>query len=273
MTKYWVPIILFWFTVSVCALILPPKWDDVTLDGDLAYLPATVTSAIGEAALAEAFPQDLAKSQVVIVVTRKLEKELTEEDLYFIDRLAAPFQNAQGLALFKQAHKDKPISVNEVVAYSHQTTEQLNAKAEAAWLEAELLDRSQPDPLWNLSTLYAKLGRMDESKEYRQKAIAFDDSLKYYKQELLPEDPADWKLFDVWTRHTPVVGEMLTSKDRQAVLIVLRITNEFIATENVRIVGEISQQVQQFKEQAVASDMGHLQFNITGNGWRYAVSS
>lgn len=254
-TKYWVPIILFWFTVSVCAFILPPKWDDVTLDGDLAYLPATVTSAIGEAALAEAFPQDLAKSQVVIVVTRSDQEDLSDEDLYFIDRLAAPFQNAQGIALFQQA----------VDADSHLSSEQLNAKADTAWLEANLLDGSNPAPLWNLSTLNTKLGRTDEADEFRQKAIAYDKSLKDFEGEILPEDQPDWKLFDVWTRHTPVVGEMLTSEDNKAVLVVLRITNEFMATENVRIIEEITQQVQQFKDQAVASEMAHLKFNITGN--------
>ncbi len=46
-------------------------------------------------------------------------------------------------------------------------------------------------------------------------------------------------IVDVWTEKTPVVGSQLRSVDGHAGRVVIRLTNEFMATDNIRVLGEI----------------------------------
>ena len=56
-----------------------PKWDEITHDGDFAYLPPAMTSVRGEELLEKAFPDLASKSNIVLVVARP-DGELTAED-------------------------------------------------------------------------------------------------------------------------------------------------------------------------------------------------
>ncbi len=75
-------VILGWIVLAVCLKCVAPAWDQVARDGDLDYLPANVTSQQGSRLLREAFPNERAKSQVVIVVARD-EAPLTIDDRNF----------------------------------------------------------------------------------------------------------------------------------------------------------------------------------------------
>ena len=61
-------------------LPLNPRWDDVTHDGDLAYLPDSMPSVIGQRLMAEAFPGSKAKSQLVVVVQRPPPNRMSWDD-------------------------------------------------------------------------------------------------------------------------------------------------------------------------------------------------
>ena len=56
-----------------------PKWDEVTHDGDLAYMPAEMPSVGGEDLLRRAFPEDLAKSEFVLIMARE-DGRFTKQD-------------------------------------------------------------------------------------------------------------------------------------------------------------------------------------------------
>jgi putative drug exporter of the RND superfamily len=88
--RHWVLVILFWIALTAGVKWVAPQWDKVTHDGDLAYLPARMTSVRGEARMAQAFPQNRAKSQMVLVVDRA-DGPLTPADLAVADALAARF--------------------------------------------------------------------------------------------------------------------------------------------------------------------------------------
>lgn len=90
-TKHWLFVILFWFGLAVGINFVAPAWDDVTHDGDLAYMPARMTSVRGEHLLKQAFPDNKSKSQVVIVLERP-DGALTQADYRVADRLAEKFQ-------------------------------------------------------------------------------------------------------------------------------------------------------------------------------------
>ena len=70
--------------------MVSPRWDDVTHDGDFAYLPNEMTSVRGEKLLEEAFPDNYSKSQVAIVIARR-QGELTAADYAVMDRFIEAF--------------------------------------------------------------------------------------------------------------------------------------------------------------------------------------
>lgn len=78
-TRHWLPVIIAWAALAVVLRLLAPEWNAIAHDGNMAYLPADMTSVQGERLLREAFPQNRAKSQVIIVVARD-QTPLTEAD-------------------------------------------------------------------------------------------------------------------------------------------------------------------------------------------------
>ncbi len=77
--RRWPWVILAWVVALVALRCTVPRWDDVTLDGDLEYLPRETTSVRGERLLAEAFPELRTRSQIAVVVERT-DGELTDAD-------------------------------------------------------------------------------------------------------------------------------------------------------------------------------------------------
>lgn len=258
--RYPIAILCFWTVFAVAAALLPPHWNDVTLDGDLAFLPAGLPSVEAERLYREAFPQRQAKSQLVFAISRK-DEPLTEDDLRFADNMASPLQNAQGVILFKAAIADE-------VPPTKEPEEELPAPlryAMDAWEESALLDSKNWHPLWNMAYASKQHGDSDAEQQFREHAIALRPELKDKTLELVPEDPFNWNQFDVLTRHTMVRGDMLTSKNGHAVLVVVESRNEFMATDNIRVLQEATQYVDTWRERAQEAGLTHLEIGVTGN--------
>jgi RND superfamily putative drug exporter len=77
--RHWLPVILAWAALAVVLRLLAPEWNAIAHDGNMAYLPAGMTSVQGEQLLREAFPQNRAQSQVIVVVARE-QAPLTDVD-------------------------------------------------------------------------------------------------------------------------------------------------------------------------------------------------
>ncbi|RCS50624.1 hypothetical protein DTL42_10990 [Bremerella cremea] len=259
--QYPLAIITFWVVFAVLAIALPPHWNDVTLDGDLAFLPKNMPSVEADALFRRAFPQRQAKSQLVFAISRA-DAVLSEDDLRFADQMASPLQNAQGIFLYRSAEQRAKVegaseTEGEVAAPIQYALE--------AWEEAALLDPRNWQPLWNMAYANQQLGRMDETQQFRQQAIAVRPELVDQTLGLVPEDPFNWNQFDVLTRHTQVRGDMLASKDGHAVLVVVESRNEFMATDNIRVLQEATQYVQAWRERAKTEGLTHLEIGVTGN--------
>ncbi len=166
-TQRWWLVILIWVLGSIGLRIFAPRWNDVTHDGDLAYLPANMASVTGERLLEEAFPGQLSKSQVVIVLSRP-NSRLRGEDYQFARLLASEFA---------------------------------------------------------------------------------------------PEAGHDLPIVEVLSRDTEVIGTKLRSEDRQSVLTVLKLENEFMATDNIRVLEEIRKIVDSHRSKLPEG----LQLGITGS--------
>ena len=69
-SRHWAATIAMWIAIWGGLHLVAPRWDDVTRDGDLAYLPEEMVSVQGERLFNAAFPQTRAKSQMVVVLAR-----------------------------------------------------------------------------------------------------------------------------------------------------------------------------------------------------------
>jgi len=90
-SRFWLPVIVGWLLLVVALRMAAPRWDDVTHDGDFAYLPDDMPSVAGEELLQEAFPDRRAKSQLVVVLARD-DGPLTLVDSHFAAVLAEDLQ-------------------------------------------------------------------------------------------------------------------------------------------------------------------------------------
>lgn len=80
-------VLLFWAVLVLVVRHAAPRWEDVTHDGDFAYLPAEMSSVQGEKLLEAAFPDVLSRSNLVLIVARP-RGELQSADYAVADRLA-----------------------------------------------------------------------------------------------------------------------------------------------------------------------------------------
>ena len=97
--RNWILVIAAWVTLVGGLKLaqfagLAPRWNDVTYDGDLAHLPAEMTSVRGARLLGQAFPEDRAKSQIVLVIASP-DQRLDAADREFSGRLASVFREKQ----------------------------------------------------------------------------------------------------------------------------------------------------------------------------------
>lgn len=107
-SRWWLIVLAFWASVITAVMIGAPRWDDVTHDGDFAYLPSEMSSSQGERLLAAAFQNTQSKSQIVLVAARKGEP-LRAEDFRVADQLVVRFK--------PKGEADNPI----VALLSHRT--------------------------------------------------------------------------------------------------------------------------------------------------------
>lgn len=75
------------------------------------------------------------------------------------------------------------------------------------------------------------------------------------------EDLPGLGVVDVWNEKTPVVGRQLPSKNGRAVRLVVRLTNEFMATDNIRVLDKVRQLVERMGEDAPPG----IRIGITGS--------
>lgn len=86
LSRHWLVVIVCWLVVAGAIHAVAPSWNEVAKDGDLAYLPDSMPSRLGESLLRDAFPDQKAKSSMALVVARP-GRPLDADDLEWADHL------------------------------------------------------------------------------------------------------------------------------------------------------------------------------------------
>ncbi|MCA9178021.1 MAG: MMPL family transporter [Planctomycetales bacterium] len=337
-TRNWQVVLTFWAGLTLVLGLVAPSWDQITNDGDFAYLPADVSSVQAEKILEEAFPRDRAKSQVAVVLFRK-DGPLDESDLGHVAYdMARRLHNLYAVAAITRAQRleqelqqlqalsappadttksessvnepSRPIEITEPVdsippnepskpsepAESSAEPDspepngatdpiaKLRERADDWWERAEgaldeaihldsLLEYPRPAlgagsrwavPIANRAILYSLRGRADEARQDRE--ILAELAPDYPIDETLrPEMAARQPLLDLWTWRDPLFGAKLRSEDGRARVMLLQLSEEFLAVGNVELARFLREQVAEVRQAAKEAKLDHLEIGLSGS--------
>jgi RND superfamily putative drug exporter len=264
-------VILTWIVVLITVRAIAPRWDDVTFDGDLAFLPEEMPSVVGQRLTERAFPRNLAKSQIALIVARH-EGPLQQADLRIADALAKRFHNLHAAReisqarYFEQRAKELAQEGSSEVASQHfAAAEEALQRALEAVEEALRIDDEFAWALHNRGLARTMAGHLDLADQDCQAAWKLKPELRQHADESWPPDAAELPLVDVWTRHNEVLGDKLRSEDRQALLVILQLSNEFMATDNIRVLQRVERELDATRYQVALRGPPGLTLGLSGS--------
>lgn len=253
-TDYWPVVIAGWICLAATLNWLSPAWDDIAADGNLAFLPPEVPSAVGQRALEEAFPGSQVRSQLVVIFSStgqpKSGQALSTSDLAmaldFSRRLHWWTAKAVWRKLQPQlTNLDLSDASQEISEVQRAELELILANlSEAILIEEHLFDflvEEQRDELMlRLPDAHQIRGALLERIQGQEEAALDRATAELIREQprLLDADPPDWTgaLRNVWSWRSPIIGNKLGSNHRQARLVQLQLTTDFAATGNVAVI-------------------------------------
>ncbi len=259
-SRHWLLVISAWIVLLLAVQHYAPRWDDVTNDGDFAYLPAEMPSVVGQRLTEDAFPDFEAKSQIVLIVARDGEP-LGDTDLRVADDLSRRFHNLLGIARYDAASRTQ----RDAIEASDQPTRRVLEAAGAAFDEVLRIAPQDALALHNRAILNQHRGLIADRDRDRDTAWQLLPELEESPEQMLPSFGADLPIVDVWTRDNEVFGTKMVSADREAVLIVLHLSTEFMAAENIHVLDVVRQELQGARTYAHQLGVGDLVLGISGS--------
>jgi len=286
-------VIVGWVLVVAFLRWMSPAWDEITRDGNLAYLPEVMPSVVGDQLLSDAFPHTRAKSHIAFFAARD-DRNLDNDDLSVAYDLSRRLKNlhggaamAQGKRLAAEASNLRDQGENDEADSVSQRSEAAFEKAQKALDEAARLDdmlatywdkkeqRAEPGegPLrrptrlaaiyHNRALLRERNGDADEAATDREFATELNPSLAGSRDECAPEAAADLPILDVWTWRDEVFGKKLSTK--RARLIILQLSAEFMDTGNIRVLDFLETELEEVRRIVPESGEGPLHVGFTGS--------
>ena len=246
-SRHWLLTIVLWVVVVVAVRRNTPRWDNVTHDGDLAYMPADMPSVQGEQLLEQAFPDRRSKSEVIIVLSRE-DRPIDVADLETARSFVCRMQSLFGASKYAEherlnrelltVHASAAADVDDLKLRAVRAREQAATAFDHAVeaLEPQKLMARDPTAFAYAAHNLAVLREQEDpalAAELRTLAWNLESKLEEQSSEIVGGS-GELPLMYVWSRYTARLGGKLVSKDRQADLIVLGLSTEFMAAENIR---------------------------------------
>jgi putative drug exporter of the RND superfamily len=251
-TKYWPAVLVGWLVLGVSLQWLAPAWETVAKDGDFAYMPATMPSLQGQAALDAGFPANRAKSQVAIILARP-EGNLGEADLAVGLDVGRRLLHQLAEVSWKEAERAKSLgarqrlldkameSLNQAISLDEQLASILTQFGENAPIRRNL-DRLAI-AYWDRGQLARLLGDYQQAEADEETAQIIEPEIRQTVSLDRRDTTAMQALVDVWTWHDPVLGSKLGAKHSHARLLLLELSSEFIATGNMALLKHIEEMI------------------------------
>lgn len=149
--RRWMWLLIGWVLLAGGLKLVAPTWDQIAKDGDLEYLPAQVPSLRGERLLQEAFPNEKAHTQVVVVLSRNGE-QLTPDDRRFGLQVAEAIRSDSTLPLVDVWDESTQVVGDMLLAKDHR------AALVVGRLTAGLMDVGNVALLREMQQLIDRLG-------------------------------------------------------------------------------------------------------------------
>ena len=282
----WRAVLVAWLALAVLLRFLAPEWEDIAADGDLAFLPKSVPSAMGQQAVEAAFPATTGRSQFVCVLVSESGK------------LSAP-EKAVGLEIARRLHwmaaKGAWQELSESSANQDQIAEQpytpidsqaenivdadaaANSSQTAKHLALAELVRDNVDQVIEIEEALVRfqvstgrpgvLSRLPDSFQLRGQLLAYlgeqeasQVDMEYHKLvlEQAQEQPGmilaevenvAWAdtVRDVWTWRSNFVGHKLGANSQAARLVAVQLRTELTATRNINVVDGLEDLIEQIR--------------------------
>lgn len=273
-TRHWPIIIAAWIGLAIVLRLTAPKWEDVAADGDLAYLPATVPSLVGQRQLDAAFPGSRVRSQMTIVLALprgKFEPGDTAIGLDLARRLHAYAAVAQWpkLPLVKMDWRTENLTIGE----RNLVDSVSDNLAQCIAIDEQLRDLEAFNEDYHLAHLrdsYDMLSKVRLRQGDKPEADRLEDLGKLISEQgvtVLPVRLPPWaeSLTDVWTWRNNVVGHKLGSANQHARLIALHLDSEFTAVANIALAEGVEALIREMKEEHASIISPELQIEISGS--------
>jgi len=286
-------VIVGWVLVVALLRWVSPAWDEVTRDGDLAYLPDEMPSVVGEQLLTDAFPHTRAKSQIAFFVARD-DRNFDKDDQAVADDLARRLKNLHGVAAL--ARGDRLAAEAERLRAQGKTDESdstskrskttfgqaKDALDEAVWLDEDLAEYWEAreesadqetrdfEPPARLAAAYhnrslanRRLGKEEDAATDREIATDWDPALAGQQGKFVPEYADELPILDVWTWRDEAFGKKLSTK--RARLVIVQLSNEFMATDNIRILDHLEAVLETLRQNIPERQRTQLHVGFSGS--------
>ena len=271
--------LLGWLLIVVVLRSWAPAWSDIAADGDLAFLPKSVPSSVGQQRLVEAFPNQRGRSQMVMIVASP-EQELGLGDLALAMDIARQLHwiAAQNAWRNLQHNASLPAELSTLVAQQPLAAETIvDNLTEAIEIEEILiryLQSAAPDNVFlRLPDAYEVRGKLltalgDDSQQALA-ALDLDTAALMHEQHTptLPNELPLWgeSVQDVWSWRHPVVGHKLGSAEPKARLLSLQLGSDFTAVGNIATLNGLEHLTAQLRSQYQPLLQPELQLELSGS--------
>ncbi len=268
-TRYWPLVIGGWIALAILLRTIAPAWNDIAADGDLAFLPPTVPSAVGQRELTRAFPSMGSRSAMVMVIAND-QASLSAGDQALAMEVARRLHWAAARNLWTKLQTPltqsplDPQAVNpkaadpEANVAAQNAIDNLNEAIEIEEILGRYLQSVTPNAdFLRLPDAYQLRGQLlrdyGEASDQAQAALDLDTAALMREQHtlVLADELPAWakNIQDVWSWRHPVVGHKLGSNEARARLINVQLGSDFTAVDNIATFSGLEQLVLKLRQQ------------------------
>jgi RND superfamily putative drug exporter len=319
-------VVCTWVAIVILLRFVAPSWNEVTKDGDFAYLPAEMPSVLGEKMQATAFPDLQAKSEFVVIVARTtpLAEDLNlRVDQSRVDAVAArdlirrfeglygeamlvkawhleqATDNARNQTLAKSMYAQAAELFDDAIADSQQMAdfiaEHPKKFSDQTAIEARLQNQKQ---LWVIAL--EKSGQKEEAAEVQSRFVLQPNKAEGLSLTDVNSGPSPgvggntvvhprtasipWRnlltyqdtlpIFDLQSEDISYLRDKLIATQEidgrpfpVARLVILKISNEFMSTDNIGVFSQVRQEVDSVRNWVgnFNTPDSHVEIGISGS--------